>query len=249
MTQSYRNITAGQARLIKLVMTDVDGTLTPGGDIGNHVIEAIRRLEGRGINVGLVSGRTMPELEALAGRLGISGPVIAENGGVAKLKAGGPPLALGYSRRPALEALNLLETAYPGRITGRADNRERLIDIVFRADGIPAEELKRLIGDTQLLDSGYIMHLMQAGISKGDTLTDLLSRAGDGNLTPETVLVIGDSATDRSLFEQFPNNILVLNPRIAGTAAELPPEAARYITEEPCGDGFVSAVNHILKLI
>ena len=250
MAQSYRNIPAELARQLRLLMTDVDGTLTPGGDVSSTAVRvAIRRLEARGITVGLVSGRTLPGLEALACSLGISGPVIAENGGVAKLRAGGQPVPLGYSREPALKALGRLKEAFPGRITERADNQERLVDMVFWAEGIPAGTLSAHLTDTQLLDSGYILHVMQAGISKGATLMKLLAQVSPGDLTPEAVLVIGDSATDRSLFELFPHSILVPNPRITGTGAELPPETASYITEANCGDGFAIAAEHILDLL
>lgn len=68
-------------------MTDVDGTLTTGSDsISWAASEVIRHLEDDGIIVGLVSGRMLPGLESLVHDLYITGPIIAGNGGVAKLK-------------------------------------------------------------------------------------------------------------------------------------------------------------------
>jgi len=61
MITSYREITPELARRIRLVMTDVDGTLTDASDsISSVVSESIRRLEDGGVIVGLVSGRTLP---------------------------------------------------------------------------------------------------------------------------------------------------------------------------------------------
>ena len=144
MSQTYKRIPPQLARQIGLVMTDVDGTIISDGDfISPAVSQAIRRLEEHSIIVGLVSGRTLPELESLAGELGITGPIIAENGGVAKLKANNGLVELGYSRQPALEALAKLKTLYPNAIKEREDNRERLIDLVIWAHGIKVSELSR----------------------------------------------------------------------------------------------------------
>ena len=106
MSESYHLISPDLASQIKLIMTDVDGTLTAEGtSVGSVVWDTVSRLHEQGIIVGLVSGRTLPELESLALDLGLSGPIIAENGGVAKLKANAELVNLGYSREPALKAL------------------------------------------------------------------------------------------------------------------------------------------------
>jgi len=199
MITSYRKITPELASRIRLVMTDVDGTLTDESDSINSVVsESIRCLEDGGVIVGLVSGRTLPGLESLASDLGISGPIIAENGGVAKLKVNGKLLDMGYSRKPALEALEKLRTLFPDAIEEREDNRHRMVDVVLWSHGVDVNELRRHLDDAELVDSGYILHLIQQGISKGRTLTMLLRHIADGRLSPLDVMVFGDSLTDRS---------------------------------------------------
>jgi hydroxymethylpyrimidine pyrophosphatase-like HAD family hydrolase len=248
MAQSYRNITTELASQLRLVMADVDGTLTPGGDfIDQLVLESILRLEQQDIMVGLVSGRTMPMLESLAGRLSTSGPLIAENGGVAKLKADSQLLDLGYSRRPAIKALERLRLRFPGSIKEREDNRERLVDVVFWPQGIPTEELRSNLRNVQLLDSGYILHLMQQGISKGRTLMRLLGQIGDGGLTPMEILVVGDSTTDLSLFQLFPHSVLIANPRLPTADRESLRQAAEYFSDGEYGDGFAEVALHIVN--
>jgi phosphoglycolate phosphatase len=247
MTQSYRYLDGNLANRIRLVMADVDGTLTPGGDtLSPGVSEAVRRLEEDGIMVGLVSGRTLAGLEALASDLGTSGPVIAENGGVARLEAGGELVDLGYSRQPAVEALERLKRLFPGAIVEREDNKDRFVDIVFRALDIDTEELASHLEDVELLDSGYILHLMQKGISKGRTLMKLLPKIGDGTLSAPEVMVFGDSLTDLSLFEMFPHSVLVFNPRLSPGHRERLRNIARYTSELPFGDGFAEVAFHIL---
>jgi phosphoglycolate phosphatase (TIGR01487 family) len=251
MGKPYREIPRGLARRIKLIMTDVDGTLLKSGEyVTDEVAGTIRRLQESGITVGLVSGRTVPRLENLAAFTGASGPIIAENGGVARLKPGGESVDLGYSRRPALKATEALKNAYPGLIKEKEDNRDRLVDVAFQAPGIMPEELKKHIRkyNVQLLDSGYMLHLLQKGISKGKTLEILLERWEDGSLSPDEVAVFGDSLTDISLFEMFPNNVRIVNPGLPEEQVGPVREKAAYVSSLPCGEGFIEVAGHIISL-
>jgi len=196
--------------------------------------------------VGLVSGRTLPGLEALARDLGISGPVIAENGAVARLKVNGEIVDLGYSRRPALRDLAKLKRLFPDAITEREDNQDRLVDVVFWTHGIDTEELRKHLEGTQLLDSGYILHLVQEGVSKGKTLMTILARIGNGDLSPEEVLVFGDSLTDMSLFELFPYSVLITNARLPVEQRQVLQGAAKYKSKLGSGAGFAEVIYHIL---
>lgn len=230
-------------------MADVDGTLTPGREpVSPAVIEATRLLEKHGIIVGLVSGRTLPMLESLANVLGISGPIIAENGAVARTSADGEFIDLGYSRQPAIEALKKLKALFPDSIKEREDNKDRLVDIVFWLTRIETEELSRHLDDTQLLDSGYILHLMQNGISKGKTLMRLLEETGEGTLTPLQVMVFGDSSTDLSLFELFPHSVLIPNPRLPFEHRQILEKAASFTSDLPFGDGFAEVAFHLINI-
>lgn len=246
MPLSYRDIPPELARRTRLLMTDVDGTLTAGdGSIDPSVPGAVRRLEEAGIAVGLVSGRTLARLDALADRLVASGPIIAENGGAARTAPGSDLVDLGYSRQPSLDALELLKSLYAGRIRERADNAVRLIDVVFWADGVTTDELREHTGDVQVLDSGYILHLMPPSISKGATLLHILGDIGDGGLSPEDVMVFGDSATDLSLFEIFANSVLIPNPVLDHELTVAVEKAASYTSESPAGTGFSEVAGYI----
>ncbi len=249
MPQSYRQISAQLAHQIRLVMTDVDGTITTGGDsISSVVFRVIRHLEQQGIIVGLVSGRTLPKLESLAHDLGITGPIIAENGGVAKLKVNGGLVDLGYSRQPALKALEKLKALYSNAIKEREDNRDRLIDVVIWSHGVEVSELRKHLEETQLLDSGYILHIMQEGISKGRTLMRLLGEIAHGSLSAANVMVFGDSATDISLFELFPHCVFITNPRLPTQQRKELKKIAKYVSDLPVEEGFVEVVSHIINV-
>jgi hydroxymethylpyrimidine pyrophosphatase-like HAD family hydrolase len=246
MPLHYKQIAPELARRIRLVMTDVDGTLTDEDGSGSPAAyQAVRQLEQCGITVGFVSGRHLPNLEALAQQLGISGPIIAENGGVAKLKPDGEILDLGYSREPALKELNRLKQLFPGAIREREDNAERLIDVVFFIDGIDRQVVREQLGDIQYYDSGYVLHLMENGISKGRTLLRLLNEMGYQGLSPKETVVIGDSPTDISLFELFPHSVLIPNPRLTDGQRRSVQRVAGYVSDLPCGDGFAEVASHI----
>jgi len=247
VTRSYLDISPAVARRIKLIMTDVDGTLTLDGEhFEPAVAHTVRGLEEAGMVVGLVSGRTLPRLERIASLLGTNGPLIAENGGVAKLGDDGL-VDLGYSRQPALAAVTKLKALFPGAIQELWDNKDRLVDVTIACDGLAVEQLQKHAPGIQLLDSGYMIHLMPEGISKGGTLKRLLPMIADGKVSPDEVVVFGDSPTDVSLFEMFCNSVLVLNPRLPAEQREAVAGIASYSVALPCEQGFVQVAKHIIK--
>ncbi len=168
---------------------------------------------------------------------------------MAKIKVGGELLDLGYSRQPALKALKKLKDLFPDRIVEREDNRDRLVDVVFWSQGVQSGELRSHLEEVQLLNSVYILHLMQEGISKGKTLLGLLGRIGAERLSPAEVLVIGDSTTDQSLFELFPYSVLIPNPRLSLEEREQLQNAALFVSDHQYGEGFAEVARHILDLL
>jgi len=248
MTTSYLQITPTLARRIRLVVADVDGTLLSDGDsVSPEVASSIRSLEQCDIIVGFNSGRPLTRLEPLARELNLSGPVIAENGCVAKLTLDSELFKLGYSRKPALKTFKRFKADFPGAIREAPDIKDRLIDVGFFADGIPHEELIKRLEGVQLLDSGYMLHLIPEDVSKGKTLKRMLGLIGDGTLRPDEVIVFGDSATDVSLFTEFENSVLIVNPRLTKQQTEDIGKFAKYQSGLPFGNGFVEVVSYILN--
>ncbi|MGC8585455.1 MAG: phosphoglycolate phosphatase [Thermoplasmata archaeon] len=69
--------------IIKAIATDIDGTLTnKRREIPLATISALRKAEKKGIKVMLVSGNTLPVALGIKIMIGLSGPVIGENGGI-----------------------------------------------------------------------------------------------------------------------------------------------------------------------
>jgi HAD superfamily hydrolase (TIGR01484 family) len=248
MTKSYLKITPHLARQIRMVVADVDGTLLSDGDtLSREVAQTIISLEHRGIMVGFDSGRPLTRLEPLAIALNMSGPLIAENGCIAKLTKDSEIFDLGYSRTPALQNLNKLKATFHEAIREAPDIKDRIIDVGFFANSIPRKELLKHLQSVQLLDSGYMLHLIQEGVSKGKTLKRILELTGDGTIQPQEVMVFGDSATDISLFEEFENSVLVVNPRLTKKETENIRNLATFESELHFGDGFVEVAAYLIN--
>lgn len=244
MTKLFHEIHPTLARRLRLVMTDVDGTITLDGEHFEPVVtECVARLQSDGIVVGLVSGRDLPRLEKIASLLATQGPLIAENGAVARLTPTGALVDLGYSRLASLEAVAKLKSAFPGAIVELDDNRNRLVDVTISSDGVLVEELRKHVPRIQLLDSGYMVHLMPEGISKGGTLKALLAKIG---LTTDEVIVFGDSETDVSLFDHFSNSVLVHNPRLSKEQLRAVDGVSTFASKLPVEKGFCQVAEHIL---
>jgi Cof subfamily protein (haloacid dehalogenase superfamily) len=76
---------------IRLIALDLDGTLLDGrGGVPERNREALRAAAARGVAVALASGRMTPSITPTAEALGLDCPIIAYNGGMARLsRAGG----------------------------------------------------------------------------------------------------------------------------------------------------------------
>lgn len=71
--------------MIKMVATDIDGTILPyGGEFRPAVLDCINELGKRGIKVVLVTGRMHSSTVPLAKKLGLDTPVISYQGGLIK---------------------------------------------------------------------------------------------------------------------------------------------------------------------
>jgi hydroxymethylpyrimidine pyrophosphatase-like HAD family hydrolase len=85
----------------------------------------------------------------------------------------------------------------------------------------------------QVIDTGYAIHLLSPGISKGTGLVALAKAMG---LAPDDFFAIGDSLNDVQM---------LTTAGIGATVANAHPDTkavARYIAQKEYGDGFVEAV-------
>lgn len=222
----------------KILATDIDGTITDEkGRIHTRALEIIRKLEEKGIPVMLVSGRPLPFVESLALFAGTSGPVIAENGAVAKINR---ELMTFGDPKPAREALNRLQQVFPLELDD--DNGYRMVDVSVRMTVEP-DKIQALLKEegmpVNLLVTNVMFHLVDAAVSKGKTVLTVLNQLG---IKPVEAVVSGDSYNDLPLFEIGAYNLAV------GNAAEVLKRKANVVATTDYGAGFAEMVAETFDL-
>ncbi len=166
---------------------DYDGTIATDGQLDTDVRAAIREARSRGLCVVIVTGRTLSDLEKVAGPLDFVDGVVAENG-----------------------ALNLLDGN--SRLIGQApppffldELRRRGIsfssgECVVEAEASTAPQILSVIRELELplvlvFNRNRLMVLPQA-ISKGVGLREVLTLL---RLSPHNAIAIGDGENDHDL--------------------------------------------------
>ena len=223
--------------LFRWFITDIDGTVTDEADrLHFGAMQEVRRLEDRGLPVGLVSGRPYPMVRMLGEYLGLSGPLIAENGGIGFYE--GREILLG-SREAAQSAAAELGRSLA--LPPSWDNAWRVTDFALSRE-VDLDALRRLIDGRdlgiELQVSSLMVHLGRRGATKGTALRRWAEVSG---LVPDEILVAGDSDSDLSLFREFRGNLAPAN------CTEEIGRLAAYRALAPFGVGFCEGVEHFRR--
>ncbi|MCI4368507.1 MAG: phosphoglycolate phosphatase [Thermoplasmata archaeon] len=217
------------------VVTDIDGTLTDRErrlDLG--AIRTIRALIDRKVPVVLATGNVLPIALALYRSLGLSGPIVAENGGVIYRKAGGKEtVKILTDRSVALAAYRHLERE-GFDVEPLFTDRWRESEVALRPTVRASELEKALTGFPVVVeDTGYAVHLMSRGGGKLPALRRALRPLG---LTPGDCVVAGDGDNDVPMLSA------------AGFAISFPSgserarAAADYVAKARYARGFVEGI-------
>ena len=222
---------------IKAVATDIDATLTDEKRrLSVEAAAALHETERHGVPVILVSGNVLPMCHSLNIYLGLSGPVVAENGGVVFWKKG-PRLHLFKDRKEADRGFEHLGKRM--RLEKVLTDRWRETEVAVEEKGIDIEEVRRLLkeGGFNLYanSTGYGIHIMEPGLSKLKGLEMACSWLG---ITLAQVLAMGDSETDMEFLEACGSS---------GVPANASPEVKRkagFVAPRPFGEGAVDILRH-----
>lgn len=223
---------------MKAVVTDIDGTLTDRRRrISTAAIEEIRRLVDGGIPVVLASGNTLCFMDGIAKMIGTDGTVICENGGVWRKSFLGEPVVAG-DRRITLTAFQVLRDHYAsqGIALDPFSHGLRFADVAF-APSVDPDEVREVLRDqpVRVLDTGFAIHIQQAGISKATALAGVAEALG---LAPADFVAIGDSENDVDMIRVAGAGAVV------GNAVLEAKESADFVATAEFGEGFVEAVAH-----
>ncbi len=235
---------AGDITMIKLVASDIDGTLTEKRGsliLALEAIKAIRMLEKSGIRVSLISGNSLPITAGLARYVGASGPSIGENGCL--ILYNGELIHL-CSRRPPPELVDEIKAL---GLRESWQNKFRLYDLAFLAKDRP--QLENLAGKVakiaekygfRILNSGYAIHVQPPGAGKARGLLKVIELLG---IEPHNVAVVGDGENDA---EMFMDEFFKACPSDADPVIK---RVSDYIANKKGGEGFYEIARYILSML
>jgi hypothetical protein len=199
-------------------------------------VEALRLTERNGIPVILVSGNVLPVCYSLNVYLGLSGPIVAENGGVVFWKKG-RRLELLKDRKEADRGFEYLSRKMPMKKI--LTDRWRETEVAVEEPGLDIHEVRRFLKDggfrLHVNSTGYGIHIMETGLSKLKGLEKACAWLGIGR---EAVLAMGDSDADIEFLE---------NCGFSGAPANATPEVrakAEYTARLSFGEGAVEILRH-----
>jgi hydroxymethylpyrimidine pyrophosphatase-like HAD family hydrolase len=252
--QSFSQI--GNARLarVRVMAADVDDTITRDGKISSGTIEGFEALEKAGVIVALVTGRPAGWAQALAGYLPGVRVAVAENGLVAFDDRGarrdlGPRRGLEFFARLAENSARVCK-AYALEVT--PDDAFRLFERAFVR---PASfDAQALAASQTLVDPGFEVmassihiHVRPSGWGKAEgLLAALLPIAPEACATAnESILFVGDSSNDRSLFARFRGTSVGVR-NVNHFLGELGEDLPAFITEAESALGFAEVVRALL---
>ena len=233
---------------LRVVATDVDGTLTTDGAIGAEVVAAVARLGQAGFEVIPVSGRPAGEVLGLCRYLPGVQRAVAENGLLEVV----PDLAPRFVESPTdvgrLRAVGeRLNRVHGAGLRLAGDAFCRMGDVAYERDGRDESTLLGLrtwaeAEGVHLVWSNVHVHLAEAVPDKGAALLRLCGRWG---IDPNSVVTVGDALNDAGLFVPGRFGMTV------GTAdvlriADLFPHVPRYVAAAAEGAAFLELAAGLL---
>ena len=217
------------------MVTDVDGTLTDANRrLDPEAIRWVRRLEDRRIPVVLATGNVLPIALALHRSLGLSGPIVAENGGVVYQRVEGEDRVERLSDQGmALRAYRALRRAgIPVRrlFTDRWRESEVALEPT-----VPLSRIRRGIRNlpVEVESTGYAIHLMERGAGKHIALDRALAPLGFGL---RDCVALGDGDNDVAMLRGAGFGVSF------SSASARARRAARYVTRARFSKGFVEGL-------
>ena len=211
--------------MIKLVLSDIDGTITDSRRVLSSLAsEQIRNVQDSGVIVSLVSGNVIPVMYTFRTYLGLKAPLFAENGGAMIEDS----ITQFFTMDRPMAFFRHLEKK--GLAKGIMTNQWRLCSMGFDPLGTVENEISPLSAqyNVEITNSGFSWHILNVGQNKGFALHYLMERYG---LRPEEVLVIGDNLNDIPMFMDG------VRKAVPANAEEELKMRADYIARSGYGDG------------
>ena len=211
--------------------TDYDGTLAHDGRVDESAIASLEKLKGAGRKLLMVTGRELPDLQAVFPRLDLFDVVVAENGSLLYFPESREERLV--AQAPPFELVDVL--------------RQRGVDPLSVGKGIIAtwepneatvlEAIRDLGLDWQIIFNKGAVMVLPPGVNKATGLKAALDALG---LSPLNVVAIGDAENDHAFLTASGASVAVANALDAVKAT------ADLVTLGDHGDGVAEAVEALL---
>lgn len=221
--------------VFKALIVDIDGTITNHDRTLN--LDVAKRFRELRVPVILSTGNPLCYVHAVARLIGISGIVIAENGGVVSTGFDSPSI-IADGMEECEQAYELLSRYFD---LVKLDASYRKTEVVLRR-GMDISQLRSMVAengmDVEIIDTGYAVHIKNKKMNKG---TGLHTVAGLLGIDPSDFLAIGDSCNDAEMMQEAGLGIAVAN------ADDEARNAASMITKASFGEGTLEAIEYAVS--
>jgi hydroxymethylpyrimidine pyrophosphatase-like HAD family hydrolase len=228
---------------VRLVATDMDGTMTVQERFTPELLQTLQQLAAAPLPVIVVTGRSAGWVSAIGHYLPVVG-AIAENGGI--FYQGETSQFLGsigdvtQHRHQLADMFAILKAQFP-TIEPSSDNPFRLTDWTFNVAGLSLADLQIMAQLCEQRDWSFTYstvqcHIKPIGQSKAHGLQQVIQQLFP-TLACDQVVTVGDSPNDESMFNPalFPVSVGVAN--VAKYAAQMQFQP-QFITAASEGQGF-----------
>ncbi len=247
-------LTAEGLKNIRLIATDIDGTLTSNNKFTPALFQAIDSINAKGIKLLLVTGRSAGWVGAINNYLPVAG-AIAENGGIYFNSSGEydlitPIESIDAHREELANRFWELQERYP-QIEESIDNQFRVTDWTFDIAGLTDLELIEIAAQCDLWDYSFTFSTVQCHIKplKQDKALGILWAIEQyfPDIVPANIVTVGDSPNDVSMFDRelFLHSVGVANLQ---HYAERLIHHPQYLTKLPEVAGFCEFVDLLRNL-
>lgn len=263
--QSLDRFEPSTRKAVRIVLADIDDTLTTDGRLTAAAYTAMERLENTGVFVAPVTGRPAGWCDQIARMWPVAG-VIGENGAFyyrydraarRMHRVYAQDAAVRRANRETLERLarEILE-AVPGAAVSAdqfARDTDLAIDFCEDVAALPPAEVARIVALFE--DAGAVAKVSSIHVNGWFGVHDKLTMAKRFltetlSIDPETqnraVAFIGDSPNDAPMWSYFENGVAVANARrFRGQLSAEP----RYVTRHEAGAGFVEFAEALIDAV
>ncbi|MDX2215541.1 MAG: HAD family hydrolase [Oculatellaceae cyanobacterium bins.114] len=241
-------------KTIRLVATDMDGTLTKQGKFTPNLLTALNNLAAAGIPVVIVTGRSAGWVQGVVSYLPVAG-AIAENGGLFYPNADSHPKLLVpltdliAHRQTLAQLFQHLQTQFP-TLCESTDNRFRLTDWTFDVRGLSAADLETMRSFCGDRGWGFTYSTVQCHVKplqqdKAIGLLQVLTHFFP-TYSPQQIVTVGDSPNDESLFDsdRFPVSVGVANVLHYSDRLHYKP---KFVTQAAESEGFCELAQWLIQ--